>query len=192
MAAAPSHTITTFEDAVNAGVMIVGDAQNNTFVLDGKPVTLPACAELLAYVAAVAQAYTCWADQPEQPAPPLTERDALALRPADAYIPIQALPMRVAELRPLPGQAEAPAQELTAILRSAPRTILLGEPGVGKTSALERLAWLLATGALAAAETGAHPWPCPSSWRWSATGARPTSSRWSRAPATNGGKESSH
>ena len=117
-------------------------------------------ADLLTYAANVQAAYAHWADQPEQPAPPLYDQPPppanadLPARPPDAYISVlgQALPMRVSEFRALPTGAPPPQQELTAVLRGARRSILVGEPGSGKTAALERLAWLLATAALAAAD----------------------------------------
>jgi formylglycine-generating enzyme required for sulfatase activity len=57
--------------------------------------------------------------------------------------------MRVAEFRRQPDGPEAPAQELVAALGQATRTVILGEPGSGKSTALERLAWVTATATLA-------------------------------------------
>lgn len=115
----------------------------------GEPLTLPTPDEWLAYARAVQQAYARWADQPDTPEPPLYQQGDDPRQAPDAYIDLRAtLPMRVAEFRPQADGREAPAQELLVAIAHDHRTIILGEPGSGKTTALERLAWVMATKAL--------------------------------------------
>lgn len=115
----------------------------------GEPLTLPTPDAWLAYWRAVQQAYARWADQPDTPEPLLYQVSDDPGQAPDAYIDLRAtLPMRVSEFRPQADGREAPAQELLTALANAHRTIILGEPGSGKTTALERWAWVTATKAL--------------------------------------------
>jgi|GEM_PF-1459540 len=125
---------------------------------DGSAGVVVSRADLLTYATNVQTAFAHWADHAEPPDPPLYNQPppanfASPARAPDAYISVlgQVLPMRVSEFRAVPTDAQPPSQELTAVLRGAKRSILVGEPGSGKTAALERLAWLLATAALGAA-----------------------------------------
>ena len=49
--------------------------------------------------------------------------------------------MRLAEHRADPGANEAPSVGLLKAVKDAQRTFILGEPGAGKSAALQRLAW---------------------------------------------------
>ena len=112
----------------------------------GEALKLPTPDEWLAYLRAVQQAYARWADQPDQPDSPTLPlyEQGDPQHVADAYIDLRAtLPMRVAEFRPQADGGDAPAQELLIALHKAQRTVILGEPGSGKTTALERLAWVM-------------------------------------------------
>ncbi|MCB9120929.1 MAG: SUMF1/EgtB/PvdO family nonheme iron enzyme [Caldilineaceae bacterium] len=123
-----------------------------TIFAGGVPIVLPGRADLLAYLRWVEATYRHWADQPAAPDPPLyAQADPLHPPGPDAYIATQAaaLPMRVSALRSAAMAGDAPAVDLIDALRGAHRTIILGEPGSGKSAALERLAWLTAVETLA-------------------------------------------
>ncbi|HHH40521.1 MAG TPA: NACHT domain-containing protein, partial [Chloroflexi bacterium] len=147
-------------DSIQAANVVIGHGARQTIILDGQPVQLPSRDELRAYLAAVREAYQRWADQPDTPDPPLIHQSDDPEQGPDAYIDVAAkpLPMRVAEFRPQQpgGQEEPPAQELLTALAQVPRAVILGEPGSGKTTALERLAWSAATRSLALAEAPDH------------------------------------
>ena len=114
-----------------------------------EPIRLPTEDEVRAYLQAVQQAYARWADQPEEPDPLLAQPAGDPVSGPDAFIPLRALPMRVARYQAQPGGQPPPAQDLLAALATARRAIILGEPGSGKSTALERIAWAMATDALA-------------------------------------------
>lgn len=139
-----------FNDAFSAANVVIGHGSRLTVIQDGQPIELPSRADLLAYLDALRDLYARWADQPDDPEPPLLAQSDNPEQGPDSYIDTQAkpLPMRLAEFRPLPGQQEPPAQELLTALAGATRTIILGEPGSGKTTALERLAWVMASQSL--------------------------------------------
>jgi hypothetical protein len=119
---------------------------------DGQPVTVPGRDDLLAYLRWMARTYARWTDQPATPDPPLYAQANAHHPPApDAYIPTHAapLPMRVSPLRGGSMAEPAPAIDLIDAMHGAHRSVILGEPGSGKSAALERLAWLTATRTLA-------------------------------------------
>ncbi len=124
--------------SIQAAVVGLG---RQTIIADGQPIELPSHADLLAYLGAVAAAHDRWADHPP----------AAANLP-DVYIDTQGrpLPMRCSPFRAGAATGDLPAYDLVEALGDAPRTILLGEPGSGKSTALERLAWLTAARTLAA------------------------------------------
>ncbi len=108
-------------------------------IADGQRIEAPTRAELLAYLAAVRRAYDRWADVADgEPAGDGQER----------FIEMRALPMRLAQYNPQRMDGDAPSVALLEAVQGAARTIILGEPGSGKSSALERLAWVTATGSL--------------------------------------------
>ena len=125
-------------------------------VVGGETLRLPQREELLAYLANVRAACQRWADQPAAQEP-LFEQAATPDAGPDAYLPVDArpLPMRVAEFRGQPTGQAPPAQELLAAVGNAHCAVILGEPGSGKTTALERLAWVSANASLDQAANGA-------------------------------------
>lgn len=119
-----------------------------TLVAGGEIIRLPGDDEVRAYLQAVRDFYERWADQPDEPGLPLVEQATSPESGPDAFIPLRALPMRLARFVSQPGGQPPPAQDLLAALAGAQRAIILGEPGSGKSTALERIAWATATNAL--------------------------------------------
>jgi len=121
-------------------------------ILGDETIRLPTDEELRAYLDQVRDAYARWADQPPEPDPPLFQQSDHPDTGPDAYIPVEGrpLPMRVAQFRATPGADQAPAHDLLDAVGEARHTVILGEPGSGKTTALERLAWATANASLAA------------------------------------------
>ncbi|MFM7581164.1 MAG: NACHT domain-containing protein, partial [Caldilinea sp.] len=74
-----------------------------------------------------------------------SEPDEADAANGDIFIETRALPMRVAQHAPQRMEGEGQSVELLAAVQGANRTIVLGEPGSGKSTALERLAWVTAT-----------------------------------------------
>ncbi len=150
--------------SIRAANVAIGGPQ--TIVVDGLRIEIPSRDALLAYAAAVQQAHDRWADRPAQPEPPLIEQEGDPSGGPDLYLDVAAkpLPMRVSIFRAQPGEGEAPAVELLTAVQDAHRTVILGEPGSGKTTALERLAWVTAASAVATPATpapGAGPLSLP-------------------------------
>jgi predicted NACHT family NTPase len=83
--------------------------------------------------------YRRWADEPDGE---LDEADAAY---GDIFIETRALPMRLAQYAPQRMEGEGQSVEPLAAVQGERRTIVLGEPGSGKSAALERLAWVTAT-----------------------------------------------
>ncbi len=131
-------------------------------VVGGEMIQLPQPPALLAYLAKLRTRYQRWADQAE-PAAPLFDQAPTPEAGADTYLAVDAkpLPMRVAEFRSHGAGQDAPAQELLAALGAAPYSVILGEPGSGKSTALERLAWVYATRSLADAQEISTPETTP-------------------------------
>lgn len=135
---------------------------------DNQPATQsPDRSMLLAYLQALCRRFARWADQPESEAPLFTQGDDPETAP-DLYLALhaEALPMCVAEFRPHASKLEHKSEELLAALHRAERNIILGPPGSGKTSALERVAWLTAQQTIAlvtatASGQPATPWTIP-------------------------------
>ncbi|MEZ4714026.1 MAG: SUMF1/EgtB/PvdO family nonheme iron enzyme [Caldilineaceae bacterium] len=105
------------------------------------------------YIQAIRHRFSRWADLPVDAGPlyPLADADPAAHEGAqDAFLALQALPlpMRVAEFRPKFEQEARQPENLISALLENPRNVILGAPGSGKSSALERLTWLLADDAL--------------------------------------------
>ncbi|MCE7981452.1 MAG: hypothetical protein DYG89_09690 [Caldilinea sp. CFX5] len=119
-------------------------------IVGGETIRLPQPPELLAYLAKLCERYQRWADQPA-PAAPLFDQAPTPAAGPDAYLAVDAkpLPMRLAEFRSHGAGPEAPSQELLTALDATPYSVILGEPGSGKTTALERLAWVYANRSLA-------------------------------------------
>lgn len=131
-------------EAIRAANVVVGGRQ--IIIVDGQRIEIPSRDDLLAYADAVQKAYDRWADRPQEPDTPLVEEPASAGSGPDVFIDVAAkpLPMRVSAVRAQPGDKEEPSVDLLTAVQGAQRTIILGEPGSGKTTALERLAWVTA------------------------------------------------
>jgi formylglycine-generating enzyme required for sulfatase activity len=140
--------------SIRAANVAVGGPQ--TIIADGMPIAVPTRADLLTYLANVQAAYRRWADAPDDAADaelddaPSSEQAEESTQ--DRFIEMRALPMRLAQYRPQPTDGDAPSVELLAAVQNAQRTIILGEPGSGKSAALERLAWVTATNTLQRAQ----------------------------------------
>ena len=118
-------------------------------MLPGEPIRLPSDDEVRAYLLVIQQAYAHWGDQPDEPTSPLVQLASGPDSGPNAFIPLRALPMRVARFVAQPGGQSPPAEDLLTALAGHRRAIILGEPGSGKSTALERIAWATATQALA-------------------------------------------
>jgi formylglycine-generating enzyme required for sulfatase activity len=132
------------------------EVHGDLIVGDGERVRLPSSEEVRAYLLAVQQAYARWADRPE-PGPPPPSAAAYADEQPDTFVALRAmaeLPTRVARFVDQPGDSPPPAQDLLAALAGQRRAIILGDPGSGKSTALERIAWATATASLAAPANG--------------------------------------
>lgn len=139
-----------FIASIRAANVAVGGPQ--TIIADGQPIVAPTLTEVLAYLANVQSHYGRWADVPDAPATAAPDDEASQPQPTapqpDLFIAMRALPMRLAAYRSQPGAGDAPAVELLTAVQNAQRTFILGEPGSGKSAALERLAWVTATQSL--------------------------------------------
>ncbi len=127
-----------FINSIQAANVAVGGPQ--TIIADGLPIVVPTLMELVAYLGDVRKAYNRWADDSAQ----------------DIFVPMHALPMRLAKYHAQPNASEAPAIKLLTAVEDAQRTIILGEPGAGKSAALERLAWVTATTTMQQAQSEAE------------------------------------
>jgi len=129
-----------------------------TIIIDGQPIALPDWEALLAHLRALVAypPYNRWADRDRPVQPPLAQQPSAASSLSDAYLQVSVapLPQRLSPFRPLGGGA-GEAQELLAALKGVRRAVIVGEPGSGKTTALERLTWAIAASSLAAAAAGA-------------------------------------
>ncbi|MEZ4733148.1 MAG: SUMF1/EgtB/PvdO family nonheme iron enzyme [Caldilineaceae bacterium] len=123
---------------------------------------LPGRRELAAYLEAQRHLFARWADLPADHTTPLFAQGEDPEAAPDLYLDLkaQALPMRVAEFRPQGSNGESKVEDLLSALGRAERNIILGAPGSGKTSSLERIAWLMADQSLAVV-TGQAPIPQP-------------------------------
>lgn len=137
-----------FIASIQAANVAVGGPQ--TIIADGQPIVVPTLTDVLTYLANVQTQYGRWADAPDAP-----DDDQPPQPPAhqpDLFIAMRALPMRLAAYRPQPSADDAPSVELLTAVQNAQRTFILGEPGSGKSAALERLAWVTATHSLQRAQ----------------------------------------
>ena len=129
--------------SIQAANVNIGGRQ--TIITDGQAIEVPTRLELIAYLGNVRKAYSRWADDSAQ----------------DVFVATRALPMRLAEYRAQPTanaapSVAAPSVALLTAVQDAKRTIILGEPGAGKSAALERLAWVTASAALQQAQGAAE------------------------------------
>lgn len=131
-----------FIASIQAANVAVGGPQ--TIIADGQPIVAPTLAEVLAYLANVQTHYQRWADTPDAPDDGANQAQTPTHQP-ELFIAMRALPMRLAAYRPQPSAGDAPTVELLTAVQNARRTFILGEPGSGKSAALERLAWVTAT-----------------------------------------------
>ncbi|MCP4212804.1 MAG: NACHT domain-containing protein [Halieaceae bacterium] len=149
-----------FEHITGENVILPGAQQ--TIIIDGLPIELPTWDALVAHLHEVAAypAYERWADPPgdgvDAEASPLYEQAAAARVLPDTYLQVSAtpLPQRLSPWRPLASGDLEQAQGLLEALAGVQRAVILGEPGSGKTTALERLAWVTAAHSLAELEAG--------------------------------------
>ena len=113
----------------------------------GETIRLPQPPEIATYLARVRNRFDRWADLPGDDNAPLFDPSIPPEQAPDNYLQIDArpLPMRVAEFRDQPTEHDPPAQELLTALSDQRHSVILGEPGSGKSTALERLAWVTAT-----------------------------------------------
>ena len=135
--------------SLQAANVTIGGVQNIFY--DGRPITIPTLTDMVAYLAAVRRKYQRWADAPD------SERMEDEQAPeGDIFIETRALPMRLAQYTPQRTDGEGQSVELLAAVQGASRTIILGEPGSGKSAALERLAWVTATATLQRVQADPH------------------------------------
>jgi formylglycine-generating enzyme required for sulfatase activity len=140
-------------ESLQAANVTIGGVQNIFY--DGRPITVPTLADMVAYLAAVRRKYRRWADAPdgEPDVEPDVEPGGAPGEDGDIFIETRALPMRLAQYTPQRTDGEGQSVELLAAVQGANRTIILGEPGSGKSAALERLAWVTATTTLKRVQT---------------------------------------
>ena len=131
--------------SIQAANVVVGGTQ--TIFIDGNPIVLPTLTDLLAYLGNVQRQFQRWADQPNA-ADAESESPSASDNHPDHFIEMRALPMRLAAWRAQPSEGEVQSVELLAAVKNAQRTFILGEPGSGKSAALERLAWVTASQSL--------------------------------------------
>ena len=131
-------------ESLQAANVAIGGMQ--VVILGEQRIDVPTLADMVAYLAGVRNYYRRWADAPDG-AP--DEADANG---GDFFIETRALPMRLAQYTPQRMEGEGQSVELLTAVQGARRTIILGEPGSGKTAALERLAWVTATETLQRAQ----------------------------------------
>ncbi len=133
-------------DQLSAANVAVGQGARQIFIFGDEYIERPSYDELMAHAQQVVAHpdYFRWADAP-----------SAGVSTTGSFISLRAtLPQRLASYQPLPGGAPPPAVDLLMALENERRAVILGEPGSGKTSALERLVWATATHSLASAGSG--------------------------------------
>jgi len=129
-------------ESIQAANVAIGGVQ--VVIVGDERIDAPTITDLAAYLAGVRRRYRRWADAPDEE--PEEEPDGAPGDDGDIFIEMRALPMRLAQYTPQRMEGEGQSVELLAAVQGAQRTIILGEPGSGKSAALERLAWVTATG----------------------------------------------
>jgi formylglycine-generating enzyme required for sulfatase activity len=124
-------------ESLQAANVVIGGTQ--VVILDNQRIDVPTLTDMVAYLAGVRRHYRRWADEPD------SEPDEADAANGDIFIETRALPMRMAQYTSLRTDGEGQFVELLSAVQRASRTIILGEPGSGKSAALERLAWVVAT-----------------------------------------------
>ncbi|MCB9138040.1 MAG: SUMF1/EgtB/PvdO family nonheme iron enzyme [Caldilineaceae bacterium] len=125
-------------DSLAAANVVIGGSQTN--IIDGQRIALPTLDEVAVYLARVRARYGRWADESSE----------------DLFVETRALPMRLAPFSPQPAEQQPRAVELLTAVAHEPRVFILGEPGAGKSAALERLAWVTASNGLQQIAQGQH------------------------------------
>jgi formylglycine-generating enzyme required for sulfatase activity len=127
-------------ESLQAANVVIGGTQ--VVIHSDQRIDVPTLTDMVAYLAGVRGRYRRWADEPDgEPG----QDDAAG---DDIFLETRALPMRLTQYTPQPTAGDAPSVELLKAVQGARRTIILGEPGSGKSAALERLAWVTATDTL--------------------------------------------
>ena len=126
-----------YVESIQAANVNIGGQQ--TIIADGQAIEVPTRLDLIVYLENVRETYSRWADDSVQ----------------DVFVATRALPMRLAKYHAQPTVGEVSSVKLLTAVKDAKRTIILGEPGAGKSAALERLAWVTASAALAQAKDDA-------------------------------------
>ncbi len=138
--------------SIQAANVAIGGVQ--VVIVGDERIDAPTLTDLAAYLDGVRGRYRRWADAPD--GEPEEEPDGAPGEDGDIFLEMRALPMRLAQYTAQPGAGDAPSVELLAAVQNAQRTIILGEPGSGKSAALERLAWVTATATLQQAQADPH------------------------------------